>query len=242
MKRFALILSTVLLLLASGYGQVRQTSEERILFRGMVVDASSLAPVPNSQILINNAFSAVSGIDGSFSFYVSRSDTIVFRSLGYKPAVMSVSDTLFGKEYITGIYLNTDTLAIPEVVILPGYSNLRSEILSSQSSAPAEMENARYNVAISAYQGKNSQNTLGDPQNNYALISQRQKTDAFEKGGIPSDHIVGFSPLIFIPAAYMLLHGMPEHPAPLKAQLTRREVELVNKKYLEAIRHHAPIP
>ena len=42
---------------------------------------------------------------------------------------------------------------------------------------------------------------------NYAVISQKQKIDAFEKGGIPSDKIVGLNALLLIPAAaYMLLN------------------------------------
>ena len=197
------------------------------------MDASTLEPVSNSQIMINNAFSSVSGVDGSFIFYVSRRDTVTFKSLGYKESVMHISDTLLGPEFIAGIYMSSDTLSIGEVIILPGYVNLKSDILNAKSKAPPGMENARYNVAISAYQGKNSQNILGDPQDNYAVISQRQKVDAFEKGGIPSDHIVGFNPLIFLPAAYLLLHGMPENPAPLNPQLTDQEVSQIQKKYLE---------
>jgi hypothetical protein len=234
MKRLLLIVLSVFIFQHCGLGQIKQTTEDsRILIRGMVIDANTLAPITNSQILINNTFSSVSGPDGSFSFYVNRHDTVEFRSLGYKQTILPVSDTLMGMEYLTGIYLNTDTLTIPEVIIIPGYSNLKSEIMNARSETPAAIENARYNVAVSAYQGKNSQNVLGTPQNNYAVISQRQKINAFEKGGIPSEHIVGFNPLIFLPAAYMLLHGLPESPPPYKPKLTDQEVEQVNQKYLE---------
>ena len=174
----------------------------RILFRGMVMDASTLAPISNSQIMMNRSFSSVSSEDGSFSFYVNRNDTVMFSSLGYKPAFLFISDTLKGTEFITGVYLNSDTVSIGEVVIIPGIHNLKSEILNSKSQLSAEMENARYNVAVSAYQGKASQSTLGDPENNYNVINQRQKLSAFEKGGISSEHIVGFNSLIFLPAAY----------------------------------------
>ncbi len=96
------------------------------------------------------------------------------------------------------------------------------------------MDNARYNVAVSAYQGRNSQNILGDPQDNYALISQKQKVDAYEKGGIPSDHIVGLNFAHYsFRQLISFLQGPPETPAPLSPQLTDQEVDQIHKKYLE---------
>jgi hypothetical protein len=233
MKSFLLIVASIFIFFYSGLSQVKESADSKILFRGLIIDASTFSPVSNSQIMINNAFSTISGVDGSFSFYVNRNDTVVFRTLGYKESVLHISDTLPGREYITGIYLNNDTLTIPEVIILPRYTNLKSEILNAKPKEPAGMDNARYNVAVSAYQGKNSQNILGDPQDNYSLLNQKHKVDAFEKGGIPSEFMVGVNPLIFLPAAYMLLHGLPENPAPLHPQLTDQEVEQVHKKYLE---------
>ena len=188
------------------------------------MDATTLSPIANSQIMINRVFSSVSGNDGTFAFYVNRNDTVVFKSLGYKSTILYVSDTLTGREFIAGIYMNSDTLSIGEVVIIPRFTNLKSEILNARSKTPATLDNARYNVAISAYQGRNSQNKLGDPAYNYALLSQKQKINAFEKGGIPSDQILGINPLLLIPAAYLLLHGLPEKPAPLNSQLTDQEV------------------
>jgi hypothetical protein len=233
MKRLLLIVSLLSIFFFTGLSQVKENSDDRILFRGLIFDATTFSPVSNSQIMINNAFSATSGNDGSFSFFVNRNDTVIFRSLGYKESVMPVSDTLGGNEYLTGIYLRSDTLSIGEVVIIPGYKNLKSEILNAKSSAPPGMDNARYNVAVSAYQGKNSMNKLGDPQDNYAVISQQHKVDAYEKGGIPSEFIAGINALIFIPVAYTLLHGLPDNPRPMQPQLTEQEADRIHKKYLE---------
>jgi hypothetical protein len=77
---------------------------------------------------------------------------------------------------------------------------------------------------------------LGDPATNYELLRQKQKTDAFERGGIPSDKMVGISPLLLIPAAYLLIHGLPEKPAPLKQQLTNQEVNQIHNKFLETLK------
>jgi hypothetical protein len=88
-------------------------------------------------------------------------------------------------------------------------------------------------VAISGYQGRTTQGKLGDPATNYGLIRQQQKTNAYEKGGIPSDQIAGISPLLIVPAAYLLIHGVPEKPAPFEHQLTDQEIEQIQKKYIE---------
>jgi hypothetical protein len=233
MKRIVLIVASVFIFFYSGFGQVKENRNVQILLRGMVIDASTLSPVSNSQIMVNNSFSSVSGVDGSFLLYVNRYDSVTFRSLGYKESVMHISDTLHGTEYITGIYLNNDTVSIGEVIIVSGFKNLKSEILNAKSKAPPDMDNARYNVAVSAYQGKNSTGTLGDPDDNYAALSQQRKIDAFEKGGIPSNNMVGLNALMLIPAAYLLLHGLPENAPPMNPQLTDQEVEQLNKKYLE---------
>lgn len=98
------------------------------------------------------------------------------------------------------------------------------------------MDNARYNVAVSAYQGRTTQGKLGDPAANYENLRQKQKVEAYERGGIPSDKILGLNPLMLIPAAYLLLHGVPERAAPLTPQLTRSDIDQIQEKYLETLR------
>lgn len=236
MKSIFFIILSVCILNQAGFSQGKENAGIRILFHGLVMDANTLSPLANSQIMINRAFSSVSSDDGTFAFYVNRNDTVVFKILGYKATILYVSDTLIGREFIAGVYMHTDTLSIGEVVIVPRLINLKSEILNAKSKTPTTFDNARYNVAVSAYQGRNSQSKLGDPATNYTHLSQKQKIDAYERGGIPSDKMVGLSPLLLIPAAYLLIHGLPEKPAPLKPQLSDQEVDQIQKKYLETMK------
>lgn len=236
MKGIFFIILSVCILNQAGFSQGKENAGIRILFHGLVMDANTLSPLANSQIMINRAFSSVSSDDGTFAFYVNRNDTVVFKSLGYKATILYVSDTLIGREFIAGVYMHTDTLSIGEVVIVPRLINLKSEILNARSKTPTTFDNARYNVAVSAYQGRNSQSKLGDPATNYTHLSQKQKVDAYEKGGIPSDKMVGLSPLLLIPTAYLLIHGLPEKPAPLKPQLSDQDVDQIHKKYMETLK------
>lgn len=205
----------------------------RILFQGLIFDSKTFKPLPNSQIWINKSFSSVSNNDGTFAFYVNIFDTLVFTSLGYSPTTLVVSDTLAGKPHIAGIYMNSDTLSIGEVVIVPKNINLKSEILRAKSKVPPEMENAKYNVAVSAYQGRTTTGKLGDPASNYDLLKQQQRINAYERGGIPSDKIAGLNPFILLPAAYLLLHGLPEKPPPLKPDISDYDLDQLNKRYKE---------
>lgn len=234
--RFALFILAFVVIIQPCISQKNSNSGNGILFHGIIKDAGTLSPISNSQILINGEFSSISNSDGTFSFYVNRNDTVFFMHLAYKPVSLFVSDTLAGREFVAGIFMNTDTLSIGEVVIIPRFTNLKSEIMNAPSKIPPIMENARYNVAVSAYAGRTTQGKLGDPASNYELLRQRQKIQAYEKGGIPSEKMVGLSPLLLIPAAYLIIHGLPEKPAPMEKKLSDRELDLIQKKYLESLK------
>ena len=207
-----------------------------IFFHGLVADGVTLTPLAGSQIMINRKPLFVSERDGKFSFYVGRNDTVVFSRLGYKSTQLFISDTLAGREYLVGVYLNPDTISIGEVIIIPRLANLRNELLNARTVTKTEMENAKFNVAVSAYIAKNSTGSLGDPANNYEVLRQKQRINAYERGGISSDKMLGLNPFMLIPATYLLIHGLPEKPEPLKPQLTDKELDQINRKYLESFR------
>lgn len=238
MKHLILIVLLCNIYLYSGFSQQKEISGNRILFQGLVMDAATLSPVVNSQILINRTFSSVSDNNGTFAFYVNKRDTVVFKSLGYKPTILYISDTLSGREFIAGIYMKSDTVSIGEVLIIPRVTNLKSDIMNSRSKTPATFDNARYNVAISAYQGRTttSQGSSNDPAYSYSMLSQKQKINAYGKGQIPSDQIFGANALLLIPAAILFLKGMPEKPGPLKSDLSDHELDMLQKRYFETLK------
>jgi hypothetical protein len=149
---------------------------------------------------------------------------------------MHISDTLKGKEFLAGIFMHADTVTIGEVVIVPRMASLKSDLLRPSSEATRQMENARFNIAVSSYQGRVNTGKLGDPAMNYESLRQQQKDDAYSKGQIPSDKIVGLSPLLLIPAAYLLIHGLPEKPSAVRPVVTDQEVTMIHEKYIEKLR------
>jgi hypothetical protein len=233
MKRILLFVVLIYLTASIGFCQQIGNKGSTILFHGIIMDASTLAPLSFAQIYINNTSSFISHSDGTFGFYVSRNDTVKFQHIGYKTTLWLVSDSLKNREFIAGIFMHPDTVSIGEVIIVPRLSNLRSEIMNAPSKEPPTMNNARYNVAISGYQGRTTTGKLGDPSSNYGLLRQQQRINAYEKGGIPSDMISGINPFLLVPAAYLLIHGLPEKAAPMERDLTNQEIEQINEKYLE---------
>lgn len=224
----------MILICSAGFSQVQGPGEGRFVFNGVVRDASTSEPLPDAQIFVSRSIVSVSGPDGTFAISVIRGDTLVFRLLGYQPAYLFVGDTLTGKEFLAGVYMKTDTLSISEVIIVPRAVNLRTEIFKPPVAPSQEMENAKYNMAVSAYQGRMSVGKLGDPASNYSVVHQQMRTYAFEKGTIPSDRIVGFSPLMLVNAAYLLLNGLPQKPAAMKPDLTKQELEQLHQSYLKS--------
>jgi hypothetical protein len=212
-------------------------SDDRVLFRGVVIGSSNKSRLAYSSIFINRSFSAIAGEDGTFSFYAHRNDTLLFSILGYKSSTFIVSDTLKGREFLTGVYLESDTMEIGEVIILPKLTNLKAEMMKPWIGANTQLENAKTNLSIASYQSITGQGKLGDPNSNYELLKRRQKINAFEKGGIPSDRIAGISPLLLIPAAYLLMHGLPEKPAPPAMTISNKDLEELNNRYLELLRN-----
>ena len=233
MKRVFLILLVLVTISQIINCQPQKEKGLSLAFYGVVMDASTLAPIPNSQIFINNSFNSVSGNDGSFALQVRRNDTVRFSVLGYRPLLFYVGDTLSGREFNAGIFMQTDTMEIGEVVIIPRIISLRTEITGSPPVQSTEMENARFNMAVTRRQGITGQSSLGDPAANYEVLRQKQMIDAYEKGGIPSDRMIGLSPFLLVPAAYLLIHGLPESPPPLKPGLSKKELDQIFRKYFE---------
>jgi hypothetical protein len=234
MKQNFLFVTVLLCLFLSGKGQTVNQQAGSILFHGIVIDAKSLTPLAGTQVSINKVFSGISSSEGKFAFSVLRGDTIIFSRLGYKGVQMMVSDTLRGIEFLAGIYMSQDTVAIGEIVIVPRIGNLKSDLLKPKADLNIPLENAKSNLAISAYQGRFTQSQLGDPIINYELLRQKQRSDAYTKGQIPPDKMIGISPLLLIPAAYLLMNGLPEKPEMPDPVLSDHEIDQIHKRYLQS--------
>jgi hypothetical protein len=196
-----------------------------ILFHTIILDADTQQPLTGAHFLSSSGVAGATDNRGMVSFFALHHDTITFTSVGYKDFLLVIGDTLLAKEYVAGIFLISDTLMIPSVIVVPRLGNIRAEIMSSKPAVNDDMVNASNNLRLSAYQGITTAATLGDPSTNYELLRQKQRLDAYEKGTIPSDKMLVFSPFTLIPLVYVLAKGLPEKPEPPAPYMSERELQ-----------------
>jgi len=221
--------------------RITAQQSESILFHGVIQDAATREPLTGAHVIVGSKATAASDMKGMFSLYARAKDTITFTCVGYHPYSMVVSDTLRAREYVTGIWLTTDTIMIASVVVIPRLSNMRAAIMAEPPAADQEMINASNNLKISTYQGLTGSNALGDPIVNYELIRQQQRTEAYEKGQIKSSQMVGLNPLILIPLIYLAAHGLPEKPDAPQPYISVREMNRLRAMH-DSIIYKAPLP
>lgn len=242
MKRITLILLTLIaLLLFTARAKAQEIKMRYILFSGVVMDATSQKELPKAFYEINEKRGGLTDEQGKFSFYALPTDTIVFSFLGYEDYPMVVSDTLVSDEYLIGIFMQEDTVILDEIVIVPRLRDIRLEILNQTGYNGPETRAANNNIRAATYTGLTTRPKTGSADENYRQQRMQLKQQAIEKGGIPSERMINFSPLTMIPAAiYLLKEGFPEPPPPPKPRVYERDMNSLIKSYLERKKEQRP--
>jgi hypothetical protein len=92
----------------------------RFLIKGHVVDLGTQAPVGRANIRIVSTHRGVTCEgDGSFTMYVSKTDSLEFSSMGYVTKVVSVAEFDSSKYYTLNIELLHDFIRLKEITIYP---------------------------------------------------------------------------------------------------------------------------
>lgn len=209
-----------------------KTENELMLIHGVVFDAISRRTMSNVHYIVSDSTGGATNQEGKFSAYLYRGDTIKFSYVGYSDFYLSLGDTLTGRSYVAGVFMESDTVSAGEVIVIPRMGDLMSEFRNSQAKESQELMNARANLEIATYQGLTGAPKLGDPGTNYELIKQKQIITAYEKGGIPSDRMLGINFITLLPAAvYLMSKGLPEKPAPPDPYVSDREIERMIETY-----------
>jgi hypothetical protein len=230
-----------LLILAAFMTQGTEAQDlQPMLFHGVILDADTREPLTGAHFTVKNRSAGAADSRGMFSFYARHNDTVTFTSVGYRTLIITVADTLRAREYVAAIWLSTDTLMIPAVVVMPRLGNIKAAIMSEPPAANQELINATNNLKVAAWQGITSASRQVDPASNYELLRQQQRIDAYEKGGIPSSQMVALSPFSIIPLIYILAKGLPEDPEPPKPYISVRELEKLRTMHDSILYKRAP--
>jgi hypothetical protein len=223
------------LLSAMAAGQQIVNERPSVIVNGVVIDAGTEAVIPNVQYSVTGRGGGVTDQHGQFALFATRGDTVEFRMVGYKSAMLAIGNEHTASGYLALIAMVTDTLEVGEIIILPQIADLRTIATSPSILDSREYENARNNIAVSVHQGLTGTEQLVDSRANYELLRRQQKVDAFERGGIPSDKMVGLSPFMIIPAFYLLVNGLPEKPKAPAESISNKDLDKLRKAYRERI-------
>lgn len=100
--------------------QAQVLNKRLVQFSGVVVTGDSLKPVPFTSISVRHKYRGTTAdYYGFFSFVALLGDTLDFSSMGFKPAVFIIPDTLTTNRYSLIQLLNHDTVYLSETVIYP---------------------------------------------------------------------------------------------------------------------------
>ncbi|MBT9393424.1 carboxypeptidase-like regulatory domain-containing protein [Hymenobacter sp. NST-14] len=110
--RFWLLLLPLLLPAALASAQVRVT--------GSVSEAGSRRPIPGASVTVRRTrLAVVANAEGDFSLAAERSDTLMFRAVGFKTQFLPLGNTGLS-QLIVQIKLQPDTVLLGEVRITEG--------------------------------------------------------------------------------------------------------------------------
>jgi hypothetical protein len=116
------ILLYLLLLSApfAGQAQFDKLKDSVVQFFGLVVTSDSLRGIPAVSVVVKSDHrGTITNDQGVFSIVVLKGDQIEFTSIGYKPLLVKIPDTLSGNQYSIVSLMVNDTLYLPAYVIRP---------------------------------------------------------------------------------------------------------------------------
>lgn len=140
---------------------------------GMVINEDG-RPMEYAHILIiNRHFGAITNERGMFSIVVAEHDSVRFSTLGYKPSILIIPDSLVEPHYHVEITMRRDTFQIEQVDIYPWktYEEFKRALVELPSESK-DMENARRNIAI--IRAQIFMDTSPDPGVNFKEVMNRE--------------------------------------------------------------------
>jgi len=120
------LFAVFLLLFLPSQVLAQQEESNLKLLNGEVLTADSLKPIMNAHLISKlNRWGTISDDEGKFKLYVSLHDSILITSIGYRPIILFIEDTL--SKHLTGypVLMQQDTVLINEIIVR-GYWDYRT--------------------------------------------------------------------------------------------------------------------
>jgi hypothetical protein len=170
------------------------SSQQRLPDRFIQVDGfvydKYLNPVANVTIYsLNLRVGSSSKQNGIYSIISLPGDTIVFSTVGFRRALLPVPENITDTHYHMDIYLDYDTIAIKDVLVLPwgSYAEFKQAVLDADVHN-AKVENMTDNLILIQ---KQLINDMGiSPGVAYAHMSRQMADAAYIRGQSPANNLL----------------------------------------------------
>lgn len=136
-------------------------------------------------LILNQNRGTISDTRGMFSFVVEPLDTIIFSAVGYKRTGVIIPDTLDDPFFPTDVIMESDTIEIREVIILPWktYQEFKQAFISLEL-PDDDLQRAFHNLAMIHSQIHNP-DAPPDPDVNYQYHLREQFNARYSMGQTP---------------------------------------------------------
>jgi len=156
---------------------------------GLVLDETGL---PVRYVNIISRFlrtGSQTDIAGIFSIISTSGDTLIFTSIGFKPAFVRLPDNIRGSKFTVDVTMVTDTINIGPVLVLPWktYEEFKRAVVEFNPPEAELIENMEMNLAIIEQQIY--ADTKATPGTGYRMAMQRESERIIARNQTPVNNL-----------------------------------------------------
>ena len=195
---------------------------------GLVLDETGL-PVRYVNI-VSRALRTGSQTDvtGIFSIISTSGDTLIFTSIGYKPAYARLPDNIRGSKFTIDVTMETDTIYIGHVLVLPWktYDDFKRAVVEYNPPEAELIENMERNLAIIEQQIYSD--TKVSPEAGYRMAMQREAERVITRNQSPVNNL--FNPFAWAKFFEGIKNGLLKNQSSKKKEKDKKNKEEENKE------------
>lgn len=191
LNKFLYIILLLFLPLFFVKGQVNER-KKLIQVSGIITDEDNI-PVPHVSLFSHKLRKGtMSELTGIYSIISLPGDTIYLSALGYKRMEFNLPEIIIGRQFNKDIVLETDTIKIEGVVILPWktYEEFKREVLAHKPIIKPEIQNMYDNLNLIHEIIANTSNYQVSPDAGYRYAMQQSTNAQMTKNQMPINNLL----------------------------------------------------
>ncbi len=228
MRKLIFCCAIILAFVFSKETKAQKFNRDSIFFTGAVMDQADLKGLPYAHFSVNKKRGGTTNEIGRFSLWVNSGDTIKYSFVGYNDVNVVVNDSLQREDYLFGVFLSKDTIALQEVLILPRFGDFKEAFKYAKVNTP-EYVRAKNNVNSATYEALTKRPKTMDAKANTDLLIRQHVSAIENKTMVPTEMIAGVSTARTLPELKRLKRKRKMKIS--DAMVTDDEVKILQQMY-----------